>query len=176
MATAFEDLRILRIAEEISDGIWQQVTSWSTFDRDVVGSQLARAADSIGANIAESFGRYNYGEKLQFLYYARGSLFETKYWLNRALTRGLLSPESGGAYISQLADLTRQLNAFAASIKHQRANKSSGVRNDVLKDDTPAYQTADDLSTCFGGRHRLAGIAPYLRSLISDLNLRSPFP
>ena len=144
MATGLEDLRILQSAELISDGIWQQITSWSTFDRDVIGSQLARAADSIGANIAESFGRYNYGEKLQFLYYARGSLFETKYWLNRALTRGLLSSEMGVAYTLQLADLARQLNAFAASIKRQRANKSCGVRDDVLKDDTPAYQTADD--------------------------------
>ena len=75
MATKFEDLRILQAAEEIADGVWKQVTEWDDFDRDVVGKQMARAADSIGAYIAESYGRYHYGEKLQFLYYARGSLF-----------------------------------------------------------------------------------------------------
>ncbi len=93
MGTAFEDLRVLQSAEEVADGIWGQVVEWKSFAKDVVGGQLARAADSIGANIAESFGRFHYGEKLQFLYYARGSLFETKYWLNRALKRKLMMPE-----------------------------------------------------------------------------------
>ncbi|NIP22782.1 MAG: four helix bundle protein, partial [Phycisphaerae bacterium] len=31
-----------------------------------VGKQLVRAADSIGANIVEAYGRYHYGKKLQF--------------------------------------------------------------------------------------------------------------
>src|SRR5690349_14889612 len=91
MATALEELRVLQLAESVADAVWKQILLWDTFARDVVGSQLARAADSIGANIAEAFGRFNYGEKVQFLYYARGSLFETKYWLNRAKTRDLIS-------------------------------------------------------------------------------------
>jgi len=86
----------------------------------VVGKQLTRAADSIGANIAESFGRFNYGEKLQFLYYARGSLFETKYWLNRTSARNLMPSSETKNYVSQLTDLARQLNAFASNLKSQR--------------------------------------------------------
>ncbi|MDX1522184.1 MAG: four helix bundle protein, partial [Anaerolineae bacterium] len=93
MASSLEDLRILKVAEEIADDVSGFVTDWRPFARDVVGGQLARAADSIGANIAESFGRFHFGEKLNFLYYARGSLFETKYWLNRAVARGLMPPE-----------------------------------------------------------------------------------
>ena len=79
MAATFETLQILKIAKEIADAVWKQVVRWDDFPKDTVGKQLARAADSIGANIAESYGRFNFGEKLQFLYYARGSLFETKY-------------------------------------------------------------------------------------------------
>ena len=90
MATKLEDLRILRTTEDIADAVWKIVVQWDEFAKDVVGKQLAKAIDSIGANIAESYGRFNYGEKLQFLYYSRGSLFETKYWLNRAVVRGLL--------------------------------------------------------------------------------------
>jgi four helix bundle protein len=93
MATALEDLKILQIAEHVADEIWKLVIAWDVFVRDVVGGQLARASDSIGANIAEAFGRFNYGEKVQFLYYARGSLFETKYWLNRSVARHLISSE-----------------------------------------------------------------------------------
>ncbi len=78
MAT-FEDLQVLKAAEAIADSIWKRVVGWDDFAKDVLGKQITRSADSIGANIAESVGRYNFGEKLQFLYYSRGSLFETKY-------------------------------------------------------------------------------------------------
>jgi len=101
MATALEELRILQVAGGMADVIWAQVSKWDEFTRDVVGKQLARAADSIGANIAESFGRFNYGEKLQFLYYARGSLFETKYWLNRTSTRNLMDVSETTKYATQ---------------------------------------------------------------------------
>lgn len=65
------------------------------------------------------------GEKLQFLYYARGSLFETKYWLNRASARELIPSDQTKDYASQLTDLARQLNAFAATVKAQRRGNHS---------------------------------------------------
>ena len=68
MATAFEDLRMLQAVEVIADELWKEIMTWGNFPRDIVGKQMARSADSIGANIAESYGRYHYGEKLQFLY------------------------------------------------------------------------------------------------------------
>jgi four helix bundle protein len=120
MPLKFEDLRVLEAAEAVADGIWQQVVQWDSFAREIVGGQMARAGDSVGANIAEAFGRYHYGEKLQFLYYARGSLFETKYWLNRARTRDLMPPAQVQDYAAQLANLARQLNAFVSSLKAQR--------------------------------------------------------
>ena len=122
MATSFEDLRILKVAEENADKIWKQVVQWDEFARDVVGKQMARAVDSLGANIAESFGRFNFGEKLQFLYYARGSLFETKYWLNRAKVRELMSSSDVQEYIARLTDIAKQLNAFAESLRSQRSS------------------------------------------------------
>jgi four helix bundle protein len=123
MGASLEELRVLKDAEAVADGIWKLVVKWEPFARDVVGGQLARAADSIGANVAEAYGRFHYGEKLQFLYYARGSLFETKYWLNRALTRGLMAADQVQHYALQLTEVARQLNAFAGSIKEQRRGK-----------------------------------------------------
>lgn len=125
MATSFEDLRILKSAEAIADKIWKQVVQWDEFARDVVGKQMARATDSIGANIAESFGRFNFGEKLQFLYYARGSLFETKYWLNRALVRDLMRAEEVKEHTGRLTEVARQMNTFANSLKAQRSESKS---------------------------------------------------
>jgi four helix bundle protein len=118
----FDDLRILKAAEDIADSIWKAVTRWDEFARDTLGKQLARAADSIGANIAEAYGRHHYGEKLQFLYYARGSLFETKFWLNRARARELMTPTSAQDFVTQLTALARQLNTFMKGLKDVRAN------------------------------------------------------
>jgi four helix bundle protein len=139
MATSLEELRVLRETEAVADAIWRQVVQWDPFAREVVGGQLARAADSVGANIAEAFGRFHYGEKLQFLYYARGSLFETKYWLNRALVRNLMGTSQVQAHASRLTDVARQLNAFARSLKAQR--RSSPKRSNAVREAATEYAT-----------------------------------
>jgi four helix bundle protein len=129
VSATFEDLRILKAAEEIADSIWKRVVEWDEFAQHVVGKQIARSADSVGANIAESFGRFNLGEKLQFLYYSRGSIFETKYWLNRTHVRGLMKAEEVQDYVNRLTDLARQLNSFAGSLKTVRTQqKTAAVR------------------------------------------------
>ena len=136
MATPLEDLRVLQQAEALADAIWKDVLRWDGFARDSMGSQLVRASDSVGANIAEAFGRFHYGEKLQFLYYARGSVFETKYWLNRALARALMSPSVVQHHASELTHLARQLNAFAADIKKQRTETTESRH---LREPGPDY-------------------------------------
>lgn len=139
MVLKFEELEVLRAAESVADGIWRQVVRWKPFARDVVGGQLAKAGDSIGANIAEAYGRFHYGEKLQFLYYARGSLFETKYWLNRAQERQLMPSAQVQDYVSQLTELARQLNAFATRLKAQR--RESQAQPKAIREAATQYLT-----------------------------------
>jgi four helix bundle protein len=112
MPTSLEDVRVLKSAEQIADAIYKLSSRWDEFAKDVVGKQISRAVDSIGANIAESFGRYHFGEKIQFLYYSRGSVFETKYWLNRASARELMSSADAKGYVSQLTDIARLVNLY----------------------------------------------------------------
>ena len=143
MSATFEDLRILKAAEEIADSVWKIVVQWDEFAKEVVGKQMARSADSVGANIAESYGRFNFGEKLQFLYYSRGSIFETKYWLNRTRIRGLMNSEEVQDYVNRLTDLARQLNTFASGLKAVRAEqkpKTSAVREDKAEYATPGRE------------------------------------
>lgn len=103
-----------------------------------MGQQLVRAGDSIGANIAESFGRFSYGEKLQFLYYARGSLYETRYWLRRAYTRKLLKVDSIEELAEQIRQLAVGINNFAASLKDQRSDANTKGK---LKEASVTYRT-----------------------------------
>jgi four helix bundle protein len=133
MATGMEDLRVLQAAERVTDDIWNAVSTWDEFARDTIGKQLVRAVDSIGANVAESFGRYAYGEKLQFLFYARGSLFETKYWLNRAFKRNLLTMDMHQQYASLLTEIAKQINVFARSLRAQRHVKPKNGNTSVYE-------------------------------------------
>lgn len=137
MTVAFEDLKVLQTAEKIADEIWEHILQWEPFVRDTLGKQLSRAIDSIGANIAEGFGRFHYNEKLQFLYYARGSLFETKYWLNRAMMRHLLPQNTIEQYAKQLAGLAFQLNTLAKATKqHRNASSKSALG---IREEPPVY-------------------------------------
>jgi four helix bundle protein len=148
MSATFEDLRVLKTAEEISDSVWKKVVQWDPFAKDVVGKQLTRAVDSIGANISESFGRYHFGEKIQFLYYARGSIFETKYWLNRVKARELMPPTQAQAYIETITALARQLNTFTGSLKAVRNQETK--QSKTLREMAAEYQfdLPESISDC----------------------------
>ena len=84
------------------------VHAWDYFNRDSHGKQLMRSIDSVGANIAESAGRWHWNEKRQFLIVARGSLYEAEHWTARAAARGLLSP----AFVERFDEPARTLNGL----------------------------------------------------------------
>ena len=46
-------------------------------ERYGLNDQIRRSSKSIGANIAEGYGRFYYGDNVHFCYNARGSLDET---------------------------------------------------------------------------------------------------
>ena len=91
--TSFESLRVYQLAEELADRVWWLVLRWDRFAMDTVGKQIVRAADSIGANIAEGAGRGSFQDNRRFVRIARGSHHELRHWLRRADRRRLLSEE-----------------------------------------------------------------------------------
>lgn len=112
----FEHLRVYQLAEKLADEIWSVVLKWEYFPRDTVGKQLVRAADSIGANIAEGVGRGSFQDNRRFVRMARGSPKETKHWLRRAHQRGLLDKETVAKLRPITDELAPKLNAYLRSI------------------------------------------------------------
>ena len=88
-----EELRVYELSMELGDNVWSIVERWNYFQKDTVGKQLVRSADSIAANLSEGFGRFHFKETKNFGYYSRGSLFETKTWLRKAYNRKIINEE-----------------------------------------------------------------------------------
>ena len=122
-AAGFENLEVYKLAEQIADEVWELVSNWKNLAKDTVGKQLIRAADSIGANIAEGEGRYHYKDNSRFVRIARGSLNETRHWLRRAYRRKLLTHEQTRRLKPLIAELAPRLNAYLRSLSRRTTHK-----------------------------------------------------
>lgn len=117
MKAAFERLEIYQLSEKLADAIWTMAEGWPSFAKNTVGQQIVRSADSIGANIAEGYGRGTPADNRRYVRIARGSLNETQHWLRRAYKRNLVS-EAKVAELKPLIDeLGPRLNAYLKSIR-----------------------------------------------------------
>ena len=110
------DLRVYNISSEIGDLIWEIVEKWDYFQKDTIGKQFVKSADSISANIAEGFGRFHFKENKNFLYYSRGSAYETFDWLPKARRRKLISDSDADILENNLENFLIKLNAYIKSI------------------------------------------------------------
>jgi four helix bundle protein len=137
------DVEMVELAGEVADEVWEAVQQWQQFARDRMGVQCVEAADSVGANIAESWGRFHAGERLLFLYYARGSLYETKFWLIRAYKRGLMSDKAVEQHAKHLNALAHYLNTLAETLREtRRAGKSSSR---AVREEQAPYRVGEDI-------------------------------
>ena len=117
--TNFEKLQVYQLSEKLADSIWEIVVTWDSFAKDTVGKQIVRAADSIGANIAEGSGRGSLPDNRRYVRIARGSLYETIHWLRRSYLRKLLSPTEVKQLRALVEELSPKLNAFLRSVDHR---------------------------------------------------------
>jgi four helix bundle protein len=120
----FENLKVYQLSETLADEIWDVVLGWDRFARDTVGGQIVRAADSIGANIAEGSGRGSFQDNRRFIRIARGSLKETQHFLRRAYKRKLLDDNQVNKIKPLVDNLAPMLNGYLRSIGRV-SNKST---------------------------------------------------
>lgn len=116
MITSLEDFKVYNLSMEMGNRIWNEVAKWNSFERETIGRQLVRSADSIAANLSEGLGRYHFKESKNFNYYSRGSLFETKTWITKAFQRNLLTKEQYTEFIQELDTIGKMLNTYIKSI------------------------------------------------------------
>jgi four helix bundle protein len=118
--SGFEKLEVYLLSEQLADAIWRCVRKWKNLERDTIGKQIVRAADSIGANIAEGYGRESTLDSRRFVRIAIGSLYETKHWLRRAYARDLLTKQEVNELRPMMDRMLPLLNGYRRSIGRPR--------------------------------------------------------
>jgi four helix bundle protein len=106
----FPDLDVYRRSLTLATAIRAAVNEWPRLDTWTCGIQMLRAADSIGANIAEAYGRDTYPDRRRQIYMARGSAYELEHWLTAAEARGLTVCDGAR---EEAGELSRMLNGLA---------------------------------------------------------------
>jgi len=134
--SGFEKLEAYQLSEHLADACWQIVRDWKTFDRDTVAKQLVRAADSIGANIAEGYGRGSVGDNKRFVRIAVGSLYETKHWLRRAFVRKLIDDQQVEQLRPMVERLLPLLNGYLRSIGRTHESSTTHDQRPTTHDES----------------------------------------
>lgn len=106
------DIDAYKRAFHLSNKVWEIVILWDHFSKNTVGSQFVRSIDSISANIAEGFGRYNKKDKIKFYRIASGSLKESFDWNEKCKSRKLIKDEEYSTILSDLQSLSVEINQW----------------------------------------------------------------
>ncbi|TPE42779.1 four helix bundle protein [Pontibacter mangrovi] len=106
------DLEAYKVAFNLSNYVWSRVSLWSHFAKSTVGMQFTTAVDSVSANLAEGFGRYNKKDKIKFYRYARGSVYECLDRNEKSRVRELLNREEYEQVFAVLQKLPKLINGL----------------------------------------------------------------
>jgi len=121
----FEDLEIYQLAEKLSDLIWDIVVKWDAFPRNTVGGQYVEAADSIGANISEGYGKGSFADRSRYAKISRGSLFETIHWTKKSKRRKLLTDKDFKEIFDIVEVLLPKLSSYINYLDENSKKKKS---------------------------------------------------
>jgi four helix bundle protein len=108
------DIEAYKGAFHLSNYVWNIIIKWTHFEKSTVGEQFVEAVDSISANIAEGFGRFNKKDKIKFYRYGYGSMSESLDWNQKSKLRKLLSDAEYDHIFAELRKLPKAINALVA--------------------------------------------------------------
>lgn len=115
---AFKELEVWKKAIKFADLVIGLVEKLETDRKHFrLIEQLEAASASVAMNIAEGKGRYSKKEFVQFLYIARGSLYETITLLAIFEKRGWCDPGNTAEITAIATDIGKMINGLINSIK-----------------------------------------------------------
>ena len=117
-----KNLEVYKLSRKLSTIAWEIFCRMDFMDKKHIGDQFLRSVDSIGANIAEGYGRFYYLDKVRFYYNSRASHYEAfTHWLELMLEREKISSDEFKAISDTGMKLQVKLNNFiTATTKNAR--------------------------------------------------------
>jgi four helix bundle protein len=114
---SLDSLRIYQIAEVISDYAWQILQIIPKEYKKSTGRQFLESSDSVGANIAEGYGRFTYKERIYYCRIARGSLYETRFWFSLLCKRFNIKEEVQNEFRKHIKNESILINKYITYLK-----------------------------------------------------------
>jgi len=115
---SFEDLEVWQKALDFADKVLSLTETMQTDRKHYrLLEQLESASTSIALNIAEGKGRYSKKEFIQFLYIARGSLYETISLIVIFRKRGWITEKQLNEIKTLGAHIGKMISSLINSIK-----------------------------------------------------------
>ena len=115
----WKDLDVWKRAHELVLKVYQIIAKFPDSEKYALSDQLKRAAYSVPANIVEGHSRKTSKEFLQFLYQARGSLEELRYFIFLSKDVNYISNDSYARLEAESVDVSKMLNGLINSVKHK---------------------------------------------------------
>jgi four helix bundle protein len=112
----FYDLNVWKEFNRLSVEIYKTTENFPNNEKYGITNQLRRASSSVGANIAEGFGRFHYKDKIKFYYNARGSVCEVQNFLFLSQDLKYLTKKEARKIFSEYEQLNKRINSFIKSI------------------------------------------------------------
>jgi four helix bundle protein len=122
----FKDLVVWKLARELRVQIYVLVKKFPPEERFALNTQMRRAAQSIGANIAEGFGRYSYRENIQYCRQARGSAFEIRDHLVTAVDAAFITKDEYAESDALAQRVIQTINGYIRSTNTRLAESKRG--------------------------------------------------
>lgn len=117
-----ENLKTYKLARKLGDIAWKIFNTLDFEGKRLFGYQFIEATESIAANIAEGYGRFHYLDKVKFYYNSRGSLLESRHWLEVIIKRKKLTDEKLiKEYLKCYQELRLALNGLIKSAFNQKS-------------------------------------------------------
>ena len=118
---SFQDLKVWQKAVLFAEKVIRTIDKLQTPRKHYrLIEQLESAATSVAMNIAEGKGRQTTKEFIQFLFIARGSLFEVITLLIIFQNLNWINEETVNKFLPMAEEITKMINSLIKSMKYQK--------------------------------------------------------
>lgn len=117
MDKGLDQLKIYQVAREIGTLIYEIYPTLPRYVQFSHGDQAIRAAGSIGANIAEGYGRFTHKDRIRFLRISRASAYELKHWVSVIHELRLIDSKKYNKLIRLITREIYLINRYIAYLK-----------------------------------------------------------